>query len=765
METLAIILSCWLLTYLLHSTAFYGLAKLLVKFPAFAHNKAKEILWKVALCGGLVTASIQVFTGAGVFTNTLTTQNEVISSSVVENPENLANTETSNFLENQGLSKIVTINTPNAAHALVPASNPNESTTFSIFEIVVSVWLVATVLLAIRLFIQKYLFFKAIVPREKIKDEQLLFTLFKLCSLGGIEQQIVLTFSEKLYSPLAIGKGEICLPARSLTELSPEQQQSMLAHELAHVVRKDYLWLKLFNFLETVVFFQPLNRLMRIELQEITEQRCDEWAIRSTGKAKPLADCLVKVAEWITEPNSLRFASGMALHQSSLRQRITNILKNQYLSEKELNRMKIIVILILLFVFTTFILPGKTWLSVSFAYNSPFANLFHYQEIGIGDNNEREMPPTSLPPLEKEMESVEIPELPEPPTPLAEVELPADISTYSVSPVAADTLRFGNNFMLISKGNGNFEIYKDGKLIEEEDYEKYKEDFIVRNDRSVEIVAKNGVVVSTGKEEESSKTWAWNSPQIITIPPFPPAKIWINAFGDNWNNGFGYGYRFFPEDDGRYSYFWEEEGDKIEMSFDKEENLKHLKINGKAIDKADFSKHQKLIDKAKEMLRKDKARREKYEAEMNTYENQMRDYKVIMRDAMRESEKALREVEKKIEEMQRKQERLIQERNTQAIRNMQEMIKRQEEKARQLAREYAQEHERKAKDIDKIRDELVKDGLIKSKSSHYEMRLNKRGLFIDDEKQSDALFQKYKNLLKEITGTDIENGGSFIMNN
>ncbi len=761
METVAIILSCWLLTYFLHSTAFYGLAKLLANLPAFAHNKAKEILWKVALCGGLFTASIQVFTGAGVFTSTLTVQNEVVSSPITENPEDLVNTETNHLLENQELSKIVTINIPNTADALVPAGNPNEATTFSIFEIVVSIWLVVSVLLALRLFIQKYLFFKAIVPREKIKDEQLLFTLFKLCSVGGIEQKIVLTFSEKLYSPLAIGKGEICLPARSFTELSPEQQQSMLAHELAHVVRKDYLWLKLFNFLETVLFFQPLNRLMRIELQEITEQRCDEWAIRSTGRAKPLADCLVKVAEWIAEPNPLRFASGMALHQSSLRQRITNIVKNQYLTEKELNRMKIIVILILLFVFTTFILPGKTWLSVSFAYNSPLANLFHYQEIGIGDNNEKEMNPTSLPPLEKEMEATELPELPEPPIPLAEVELPADISTYSVSPASADTLRFGNNFMLISKGNGNFEIYKDGKLVKEEDYERYKEDFIVRNDRSVEIVAKNGVVVSTGKEEESSKTWSWNSPQVITIPPFPPAKIWSNAFGDNWNNGFGYGYRFFPEDDGRYSYFWEEEGDKIEMSFDKEENLKYLKINGKAIDKSDFSKHQKLIDKAKEMLRKDKARREKYEAEMNAYENQMLDYAVIMRDAMRESEKALRKVEKEIEEMQRKQERLMQERNTQAIRNMQEMIKRQEAKAQQLARE----HERKARNIDKIRDELVKDGLIKSKSSHYEMRLNKRGLFIDDEKQSDAIFQKYKNLLKELTGIDIENGGSFVMNN
>ncbi|SFE96759.1 M56 family metallopeptidase [Thermoflexibacter ruber] len=740
METFAIILSCWLLTYLLHSTAFYGLAKLLVKFPAFAHNRAKEILWKVALCGGLLTASIQVFTGAGVFTSNFSAQNEVFTNAAMaEKPQNLAEINTEKLPENQEVSDDMATSDLSNPTASNPIGNENVARELSIFEIAVIAWLAIVGLLVVRLFIQKHLFFKAILPREKVKDENLLFTLFKLCSWGGIEQKIVLTSSEKLYSPLAMGKGEICLPARTFTELSPEQQQSMLAHELAHVVRKDYLWLKFFNFLETVLFFQPLNRLMRIELQEVTEQRCDEWAIRSTGNAKPLADTLVKVAEWITEPNALRFASGMALHQSSLRQRIMNILKNQYLTQKELNRMKVIVILILLFVFTTFVLPGKTWLSISFAHNSKFANLFHHQEIGIGDdsNGEKEMPPHSLPPLE-EVEEMELPEPPEPPTPLAAVDLPDVLAHTPVA--AADTLRFGSNFMLITKGNGNFEIYKDGKLIEEEDYEKYKDDFIVRNDRSVEIVAKNGVVVSTGKEEEFPKAWAWSSPRVITIPSFPPARVWSDAFGDTWSRGFGYG--FFNDDEG-YSHHWEEKGDRIEMDFDKDDNLIRLKINGKKIEKTDFPKHQKLIDKAKENIEKDKSRSKRYQ-------DQMLDYKATIRDAMRKSEEEIQKAQRELENLQR---------------GLQEMANENQLSARKLE-EKAREHERKAREnTDRILEELIKDGLIEGKDARYEVRMNKRGLFIDDEKQSDTLFKKYKNLLKDLMGINIENGGNFMLSN
>nr|MCU0393102.1 M56 family metallopeptidase [Thermoflexibacter sp.] len=612
MEVLFIILACWLLTYFLHSTAFYGLAKLIALTPTFAHNRAKEILWKVAICGGLFTASVQVFTGTGIFTSSFINNiNQVPKESqpqtkVLINPI-LDENNTSKVAESPILGVQTNINQINDSEVLAGLSktsikgNLTDSISYlssnnRLFIIGVSIWGLIATISFVRLLRQKHLFFRSILPRHKVIDEDLLYTLFKLCSWGGIEQKIVLTFSKNLFSPLAIGRGEICLPARSFTELSPEQQKSMLAHELAHIVRKDFAWLKLFNFLETVFFFQPLNRLMRVELQEVTEQRCDEWAIRSTGASKPLADCLVKVAEWLTEPTAIRFASGMALHQSSLRQRIKNILKNQYFTQQKLNRMKVIILLAILLLSITFILPGKTWLSVSFAHDSKLANLYNHHEISIGEQGTPTVAELEDIDAVSEMENIELPTSPE------SIEVPIIVSSLHEEEMmrVGDTLRFGKDFMLITKGNGNFEIYKDGKYIVREDYEKYKEDFIVKNDNSIEILSKSGIRVSTGNDDYTPMFPKWNLDMGESLPALAPTPRWNGGFSGGFSRNWGaFG---FSDDD--YTYSWTEDGEDIEAEFDKEDNLISLRINDKEIEKADFPKYQKSIDKAKESIKK-----------------------------------------------------------------------------------------------------------------------------------------------------------------
>src|SRR5256714_3324572 len=100
-------------------------------------------------------------------------------------------------------------------------------------------------------------------------------------------------------SPVALGLSEICVPELALSELGAEQQRSMLAHELAHLARRDSLWLAGASLIERCFFFQPLNRLARRELETTAEYLSDEWAMRKTGSAVSLAKCLATVAEWI----------------------------------------------------------------------------------------------------------------------------------------------------------------------------------------------------------------------------------------------------------------------------------------------------------------------------------------------------------------------------------------------------------------------------------------------------------------------------------
>jgi hypothetical protein len=74
--------------------------------------------------------------------------------------------------------------------------------------------------------------------------------------------------------------------------------ESILAQELAHLVRRDPSWLTIARVIEAVFFFQPLNRLARRRMQEAAEFASDAWASTRVARPLDLAHCLARVAEW-----------------------------------------------------------------------------------------------------------------------------------------------------------------------------------------------------------------------------------------------------------------------------------------------------------------------------------------------------------------------------------------------------------------------------------------------------------------------------------
>jgi hypothetical protein len=318
----------------------------------------------------------------------------------------------------------------------------------------------------------------------------------------------------------------------------------------------------------------------------------------------------------------------------------------------------------------------------------------------------------------------------------------------------SDTLRFGKDFMLITKGNGRFEVYKNEKLIEKEDYEKYKDNFVVKNDNNVEILSKSGINITTGKEREYTN-WAWSGQgwdfSMPAIAPMPPMDN--VAFG---NRGIFYGF-----DDDYRTYRGEKDGKEVEVRFDKDGNVKSMEIDGEDIKKDDFSKYQEVIDDAKKYREERMNNSKDYENLISKYNYNVENSQRQLERAMRDKERAMEDIQRQMEEMQNQNEEImrIQEKN------LQELTRRQERQAR-IWEEKAREMEREANEkMDKILEELVKDNLIKSKKSHFEMRINKRGLFIDDVKQSDELYQKYKKMLRGDKNDKSDENWSFNFNN
>jgi beta-lactamase regulating signal transducer with metallopeptidase domain len=85
--------------------------------------------------------------------------------------------------------------------------------------------------------------------------------------------------------PTLVGwiKPVVLLPAAALSGLSPEQLQAILAHELAHVRRHDYLVNLLQSMVETLLFYHPATWWVSAQVRAEREHCCDDLAVEVCG--------------------------------------------------------------------------------------------------------------------------------------------------------------------------------------------------------------------------------------------------------------------------------------------------------------------------------------------------------------------------------------------------------------------------------------------------------------------------------------------------
>ena len=78
-------------------------------------------------------------------------------------------------------------------------------------------------------------------------------------------------------------KPVVLLPVAALSGLSPEQLQAILAHELAHVRRHDYLVNLLQSVVETLLFYHPAMWWVSAQVRTEREHCCDDLAVEVCG--------------------------------------------------------------------------------------------------------------------------------------------------------------------------------------------------------------------------------------------------------------------------------------------------------------------------------------------------------------------------------------------------------------------------------------------------------------------------------------------------
>jgi beta-lactamase regulating signal transducer with metallopeptidase domain len=113
----------------------------------------------------------------------------------------------------------------------------------------------------------------------------------------GVRQKLRVLMSPVAEVPAVVGwlRPVILLPAAVVVGLTPEQLESLLAHELAHIRRHDYFVNIVQMLVETFLFYHPVVWWVSSSIRYERELCCDDLAVRSCGDAVSYARALAQL--------------------------------------------------------------------------------------------------------------------------------------------------------------------------------------------------------------------------------------------------------------------------------------------------------------------------------------------------------------------------------------------------------------------------------------------------------------------------------------
>ncbi len=164
---------------------------------------------------------------------------------------------------------------------------------------IVLVWLTGVLFLSIRLLFG-WLRAHAIAKRNATgAAPEWQRTAGRLAHALKLRRAVQLLESAAVEVPTVIGwlRPVVLLPAATLTGLSTEQMEMILAHELAHVRRNDFFVNLMQAVVETLLFYHPAVWWISHRIRVEREHCCDDVAVSVSGKPLVYARALTRLEE------------------------------------------------------------------------------------------------------------------------------------------------------------------------------------------------------------------------------------------------------------------------------------------------------------------------------------------------------------------------------------------------------------------------------------------------------------------------------------
>ncbi len=166
--------------------------------------------------------------------------------------------------------------------------------------------------------------------RPPLANVALTETVGELSRQFGIRRRVQVIECARLKTPIVFGivRPTVGLPRDFISAFDVRQQESMLAHELAHLALRDPAWQVLGKIVTALLWWHPFVWWARRQWHLASECAADEACVHVVGGPDALAECLLRYGERLTATPALgRLGIAGDGFRSSLGQRVARLLE------------------------------------------------------------------------------------------------------------------------------------------------------------------------------------------------------------------------------------------------------------------------------------------------------------------------------------------------------------------------------------------------------------------------------------------------------
>ncbi|KQV53388.1 hypothetical protein ASC95_11660 [Pelomonas sp. Root1217] len=312
----------WLCSYLLHSSLLIGALWAAERFGGLARlaTSTQETLWRLALLGGLVSASLPMLATLPQTAPAGAARPAVVMQEAAPVPADVGPI----------LVEAPAAVRPSAQLGALPLTTPLAPQAHDVAIGFMALWLAGAVLLLLGLALQWAWLRRTVRRLPELADTRWRTLAVRLAADMHLPLPSLRHAQANWASPLLAPGRVLCLPAWCL-DLPDDEARAVLGHELAHLRRRDPAWRLLAAVMKTLLWPQLLNRVALRRLDLLAELACDAAAAAPAGQRLALAQSLLRCAEALKAQgrnHGPALACGAASAGSPLFARVRRLLKS-----------------------------------------------------------------------------------------------------------------------------------------------------------------------------------------------------------------------------------------------------------------------------------------------------------------------------------------------------------------------------------------------------------------------------------------------------